>query len=79
MDMPQMVKGDPNRAKWQGLIFIAIPQQDAGVTKNSSACDKCAFKHTCCSNIQCCPADGRTDMTGVVFISEKKLASANAR
>lgn len=70
MDMPQMVKGDPNHAKWQGNIFVAVPQYEAGVTKYSSACDICAFKNTYCSNVLCCPADGRKDMTGVVYKRE---------
>lgn len=70
MDLPRMVKGDDNHAVWQGRIFIAVPQQEAGITKYNRACDVCAFKNTYCSMIKCCPADGRTDMTGVIFRRE---------
>lgn len=67
MDIPHMVHGDQNQAYWQGILFVAIPELDAGVTRYTCACDICAFKNTFCTRIQCCPNDGRKDMTSVIF------------
>lgn len=67
MDIPEMLHGNPNQARWNGRIYVAVDDRTAGVAAHESACQYCAFQHTDCKHVLCTPFSGRIDMSNVVY------------
>ena len=65
MELPHMI--NESEAAYQGRIFIAVDEHDAGIDKYTAACDVCAFRTMNCINIQCDRFSGRSDGLKVIF------------